>query len=160
MLSSDLTATGTDATAAPPPLIGALLRMPWERVRERMLSGLHERGYRDLIAAHLDVLQYPGPENMRPSELAARTGMTKQALNYLLGQMERLGYLTRTEDDEDGRFTRIHVTPRGVAAIKAIREIVLEVEAEWTQQLGPRRFAQLRELLSQLQLTAPTDAAS
>ena len=32
---------------------------------------------------------------MRPSELYARTGMTKQALNYLLGQMEALGYLTR-----------------------------------------------------------------
>jgi DNA-binding MarR family transcriptional regulator len=136
-------------------LIGALLRMPWETVRERMLSGLHERGYGDLVAAHLDVLQYPGPENVRPSELAARTGMTKQALNYLLGQMERLGYLTRTEDDEDRRFTRIHVTHRGAAAIKAIREIVLEVETEWTQQLGPRRFAQLRELLSQLHAGRP-----
>jgi DNA-binding MarR family transcriptional regulator len=159
MLSSDLTVPETRATVPPPPLIGALLRMPWERVRERMLSGLHERGYSDLVAAHLDVLQYPGPENMRPSELAARTGMTKQALNYLLGQMERLGYLTRTEDDEDRRFTRIHVTPRGTEAIKAIREIVLEVETEWTLQLGPRRFAQLRELLSQLQVTAPADAA-
>lgn len=160
MLSSDLTVPETDATLPPPPLIGALLRMPWEEVRARMLSGLHGRGYDDLVAAHLDVLQYPGPENMRPSELAARTGMTKQALNYLLGQMERLGYLTRSEEDEDRRFTRIHVTPRGAGAIKAIREIVLEVEAEWAQQLGPRRFAQLRELLSRLQVAAPADAAS
>jgi DNA-binding MarR family transcriptional regulator len=160
MLSSDLTAPETDTTVAPPPLIGALLRMPWETVRERMLSGLHERGYGDLVAAHLDVLQYPGPENMRPSELAARTGMTKQALNYLLGQMELLGYLTRTEEDEDRRFTRIHVTPRGAAAIKAIREIVLEVETEWARQLGPRRFALLRELLSQLRVTPPADTAS
>jgi DNA-binding MarR family transcriptional regulator len=160
MLSSDLTVSETDASAPPQPLIGALLRMPWETVRERMLTGLHERGYGDLVAAHLDVFQYPGPENMRPSELAARTGMTKQALNYLLGQMERLGYVTRTEEDADRRFTRIHVTPRGAAAIKAIREIVLEVETDWTQQLGPRRFAQLRELLSQLHVTAPGDAAS
>jgi DNA-binding MarR family transcriptional regulator len=160
MLSSDLTVPERNPTVAPPPLIGALLRMPWEEVRERMLSGLHERGYGDLVAAHLDVLQYPGPENMRPSELAASTGMTKQALNYLLGQMERLGYLTRTEEDEDRRFTRIHVTLRGAAAIKAIREIVLEVETEWAQQLGPRRFAQLREMLSQLQVTEPPDAMS
>jgi DNA-binding MarR family transcriptional regulator len=155
-----LTIRETDTAVPPPPLIGALLRMPWETVRERMLGGLHERGYGDLVAAHLDVLQYPGPENMRPSELAARTGMTKQALNYLLGQMERLGYLTRSEDDEDRRFTRIHLTARGAAAIKAIREIVLEVESEWTRQLGPRRFAQLRELLSQLQVSAPADPAS
>ena len=36
------------------------------------------------------------------------------------------------------------------AAGKAIREIVREVEVEWEQQLGPRKFAQLRDLLAQL----------
>jgi DNA-binding MarR family transcriptional regulator len=150
MLSSDLTVLGTDSTTPPPPLIGALLRMPFETVRERMLAGLHERGFSDLIAAHLDVLQYPGPENQRPSDLARQARMTKQALNYLLGQMERLGYLTRRLDPEDQRFKRVHLTARGQAAVRAIREIVLEVETEWDQQLGPRRFAQLRGLLEHL----------
>jgi DNA-binding MarR family transcriptional regulator len=132
-------------------LIGALLRIPFETVRDRMLTGLHARGYTDLVAAHLNVLQYPGPENLRPSELAARTRMTKQALNYLLGQLEQLGYLTRQVDDGDQRSRRIHLTPRGRAAIGAIREIVQDVEAEWARQLGPRRFAQLRDLLEELQ---------
>jgi DNA-binding MarR family transcriptional regulator len=157
MLSSDLTNSTTGALSAPPPLIGALLRVPWETVRERMLTGLHERGYDDLVAAHLDVLQYPGPDSARPSELAVRTGMTKQALNYLLGQMEALGYLTRSQDGEDRRSKRIHVTPRGAAAIAAIREIVGEVEAEWARQLGPRRFAQLRNLLMALYTNAAMD---
>ena len=67
-------------TAPHPPLIGALLRIPWEIVRERMLEGLHQRGFTDLIPADLTVLQYPGPDNLRPSELAARTRMSKQAL--------------------------------------------------------------------------------
>jgi DNA-binding MarR family transcriptional regulator len=139
-------------------LIGALLRMPFETVRDRMLAGLHERGYTDLIAAHLNVLQYPGPDNQRPSELAARTRMTKQALNYLLGQLEQLGYLNRHDDDTDQRSKRVHLTPRGRSAVKAIREIVREVEAEWERQLGPRKFAQLRDLLEQLQaISAPTD---
>lgn len=124
--------------------------MPWETVHERMLAGLHERGYADLIAAHLTVLQYPGPENMRPSDLATRTRMTKQALNYLLGQLEQLGYITREADSADQRFKRVRLTPRGWAAGAAMREIVLEVEAEWTQKLGPRRFAELRDLLTQL----------
>jgi DNA-binding MarR family transcriptional regulator len=149
----------TNSHGAPtplPPLIGALLRMPFEAVRDRMLAGLHERGYTDLIAAHLNVLQYPGPENQRPSELATQTRMTKQALNYLLGQLEQLGYLTRQDDDGDQRSKRIHLTPRGQEAIKAIREIVLEVEADWQEQLGRRQFAQLRDLLAQLHaITAP-----
>jgi DNA-binding MarR family transcriptional regulator len=115
-----------------------------------MLSGLHERGYTDLVAAHLDVFQYPGPHNQRPIELATQTRMTKQALNYLLGQLEQLGYLTREADESDQRSKRICLTPRGQAAIQAIREIVAEVESEWEQHLGPRKFAQLRDLLRQL----------
>jgi len=150
-LSSDFTQPDAEAaTSPPPPLIGALLRIPFETVRDRMLAGLHERGYTDLVAAHLDVFQYPGPENARPIELASQTRMSKQALNYLLGQLEQLGYLTRETDNSDQRSKRIRLTPRGHAAIKAIREIVQEVEAEWEQQLGPRKFAQLRDLLTQL----------
>jgi DNA-binding MarR family transcriptional regulator len=158
-LSSDFTQPGEEATDAPgPPLIGALLRIPFDTVRDRMLAGLHERGYTDLIPAHLDVFQYPGPENQRPIELAARTRMSKQALNYLLGQLEQLGYLTRETDPSDQRSKRIRATPRGRAAGKAIREIVEEVEAEWQRQLGPRKFAQLRDLLAQLYaITTATD---
>ena len=132
-----------------PPLIGALLRHPWETVNERMLAGLHERGYADLVPAHLSVMQYPGPEGMRPSGLAARTGMTRQALNYLLGQMEQRGYLERVPE-EDPRFKRIHLTSRGVAMGEAMREIVGEVEAGWVERLGAERYAVLRDLLTDL----------
>ena len=150
MLSSDFTHAPPRGPTRPPPLIGALLRVPFETVRERMLAGLHERGFRDLVAAHLDVFQYPGPDNQRPSELAKRARISKQALNYLLGQMEQLGYLERRQDAEDQRFKRVHLTKRGQAAVRAIREIVLEVEADWERELGARRFAQLRSLLEHL----------
>jgi DNA-binding MarR family transcriptional regulator len=154
-LSSAFTQSGT---STPPPLIGALLRVPFETVRDRMLAGLHKRGFTDLVAAHLDVFQYPGPENQRPLQLATQTRMTKQALNYLLGQLEQLGYLTREPDNDDQRSKRIRLTPKGHAAIKAIREIVQDVETEWEQQLGPRKFAQLRDLLTQLFVIAtPTN---
>jgi DNA-binding MarR family transcriptional regulator len=159
-LSNDFTQPGARATTVPPPpLIGALLRTPFETVRDRMLTGLHERGYTDLVAAHLDVFQYPGPENLRPIDLAAQTRMSKQALNYLLGQLEQLGYLTRDIDERDQRSKRIHGTPRGFAAGNAIREIVQELEAEWEQQLGPRDFSQLRDLLTKLYaITTPAAA--
>src|SRR3954454_6347838 len=84
-----------------PPLIGALLRMPWEEVQRRMLERLHERGFDDLDAAHLNVFQYPGPQGARPSDLADRLRITKQALNYLLGSLERLDYLERRPDPDD-----------------------------------------------------------
>jgi DNA-binding MarR family transcriptional regulator len=50
----------------------------------------------------------------------------------------------------DQRSERIRFTPHGHAAIEAIRELVQGVENEWEEQLGPRKFAQLRDLLTQL----------
>ncbi len=133
-----------------PPLIGALLRIPWESVRRRMLERLHERGFADLDIAHLNVLQFPGPQGMKPSELAARLHASKQSINHLLGQLERSGYLERRDDSEDLRSRRIHLTPRGRSAALTIREAVTGVERDWARRLGPKRFAQLRELLREL----------
>jgi DNA-binding MarR family transcriptional regulator len=99
-----------------PPLIGALLRMPWEAVQERMLERLHAHGFSDFDAAYLSVFQYPGPQGERPSELAARLRVSKQALNHLLGELEQRGYLSRGADPEDGRSKRIRLTPRGTKA--------------------------------------------
>jgi DNA-binding MarR family transcriptional regulator len=133
-----------------PPMIGALLRFPWEAVQEHMLERLHANGFADFDASYLIVVQYPGPQGERPSELAARLRMSKQALNHLLGQLERRGYLKREPDPEDKRSKRIALTPRGVKAATTIREAVAEMEDTWTEQLGPKRFNQLRTLLRDL----------
>ncbi len=133
-----------------PPLIGALLRIPWETVRRRMLERLHERGFDDLDAAHLSVFQFPGPQDAKPSELAARLRASKQSINHLLGQLERLGYLERRDDKDDMRSRRIHLTARGRAVVLTIREAVAGVERDWERRLGPKRLAQLRTLLREL----------
>jgi DNA-binding MarR family transcriptional regulator len=148
--SSSFTTSGSDEKPFGPPLIGALLRMPWDAVQQHMLDRLHEGGFGDFDAAYLNVFQYPGPQGARPSELAARLRISKQALNYLLGGLERLGYLERRADPDDRRSKRIALTPRGIAAVGVIREAVGEVETAWAQQLGAERFDELRNLLLEL----------
>ena len=137
-----------------PPLIGVLLRAPWEAVQSHMLRRLHENGCADFDAAYLPVFGYPGPQGARPSELAARLGISKQALNYLLGNLERAGYLERRPHPDDSRSRRIVLTARGLGAVKVIRDAVAELETSWTQLLGPRRFAQLRKMLQELDRSA------
>src|SRR3954469_16610756 len=153
--SSDFTDLIAGGLPAGPPMIGALLRVPLEQVQRRMLERLHEHGFDDLDAAHLPVFQYPGPQGARPSELAARLRMSKQALNYLLGALERLGYLERQAHPDDQRSRRIHLTARGVATIAVIRDAVAEVEAAWTARLGQERFDALRSALLDLNAPAP-----
>lgn len=133
-----------------PPLLGALLRMPVDVIRERMLTALHQRGYDDIVPAHLIVLRFPGPDGRRPSEIAAGSGMSKQALNYLLGQLETLGYLERVPDPDDHRSKRVQLTRRGHGAMRTMRTAVAEIEREWEAALGTEDVDQLRAILTRL----------
>jgi DNA-binding MarR family transcriptional regulator len=133
-----------------PPLLGALLRMPLDVILGRIIGGLHEHGFTDLVPAHLAVLRYPGPNGQRPVDLAAQANMSKQAMNYLLGQLEMLGYLQRRDDPEDQRHKRVFMTERGEATRQVIRDAVREVEAEWAGELGAKDLEQLRALLIRL----------
>src|ERR1700741_4362349 len=70
------------------PYVGALLRRAAQSVRERLLVSLAEHGFGDINQTHLSVFQYPPPEGVRATHLAHRASMTKQAMNYLLQQVE------------------------------------------------------------------------
>jgi DNA-binding MarR family transcriptional regulator len=115
-----------------------------------MLERLHANGFADFDASYLIVFQYPGPPGQRPSELAARLRISKQALNHLLGQLERRGYVKRQAGDGDKRSKHITLTRRGLKAGTTMREAVAELEEGWARQLGPKRFDQLRKLLHDL----------
>ena len=76
---------------------------------------------------------------------------------YLVGELERRGYLERRPDPEDGRARLIHVTDRGEQAIRAIRGAVKRVERDWQRALGAARFAELRNTLVELSARGEPD---
>jgi len=119
-------------------------------VMRRMLAALREHGFADLNGPHLTVLLWPGPDGMRPTDLASRMRVTKQALNYLLRDLERLGYLELQPDPADRRARLIHLTDRGRSLVPVLRGAVAAAEGEWANALGPERFSTLLELLVEL----------
>jgi DNA-binding MarR family transcriptional regulator len=136
------------------------MRLPWDAVASHLLRALHENGFDDIDGSYISVLVGPGPEGLRPSELAIRTRMTKQALNKLLGNLERNGYIERRPDPDHRRVRRIALTDRGRALIPVIRGVVAETEHEWAAALGKDRFAQLRELLIELNEIVAREASA
>jgi DNA-binding MarR family transcriptional regulator len=126
------------------------MRLPWESVMRRMLAALRENGFTDLNGPHLTVLLWPGPDGMRPTDLASRMRVTKQALNYLLRDLERLGYLELQPDPADRRARLIRLTDRGRSLVPVLRGAVAEAEGEWAKALGPGRFSTLLDLLVEL----------
>jgi DNA-binding MarR family transcriptional regulator len=115
-----------------------------------MLEGVAAAGFDDIGAAHFNILQHPTPEGLRPSEVAGRALMTKQAANRLIRHLELRGYLTLEPDPSDQRARLLRLTERGWALIGTIRDVVEDVEAEWSRRLGRRRFETLRSLLREL----------
>jgi DNA-binding MarR family transcriptional regulator len=131
-------------------LIGALLRVPAQAIHRRIIHELNAAGFKELRLPHMAVLQFPGPDGVRPSTLAERAGMSKQAMNQLLRSLEDLGYLVRSDARDEGRARIIRFTKRGRAAYSKIHDILRDIEREWSAELGSSRLAQLKELLCQV----------
>jgi DNA-binding MarR family transcriptional regulator len=128
-------------------LIGALLRVPAQAVQRRIIKELNAAGFEELSLPHMAVLQFPGPDGVRPGMLAERAGMSKQAMNQLLRSLEALGYIVRSDAPDEGRARIIRFTKRGRAAYSKIYDILGDIEREWCAELGRKRFVQLKELL-------------
>jgi DNA-binding MarR family transcriptional regulator len=128
-------------------LIGALLRVPAQAIHRRIIDELNAAGFEKLRLPHMAVLQFPGPDGVRPGVLAERAGMSKQAMNQLLGSLEAIGYLVRSDAPDEGRARIVRLTKRGRALYAEILEILRDIEREWSAELGPEHFAQLKALL-------------
>ncbi len=132
------------------PHVGARLRMVSQWVRDQVYEGIVGAGYRDLGSAHVWVFRYPGPEGMRPSELAAGLQISRQAVNDLMGDLELRGYLVREPDPSDGRARVVRLTAKGRRLEKAFSDEARRAELRIAELLGPRRFSLLSSMLGEL----------
>ena len=148
--------SATAALLQDAPYVGALLRMAYQVTRQRAFKLLEERGFTNLNQALLNVFIFPPPDGVRPSDLAKRTRMTKQAMNYLLSQLESLGYMER-HGDENGARRSVYMTRRGWLVFDAIWTAQRQVEGEWAALLGKRRFDEFMSVLRQLSVTERKD---
>lgn len=126
------------------------MRDPALTINELVSEGLADRGFTDLRPAHAAIGQHIADHGSRVTELAQRAQVTKPTVVYLVNDLERLGYVERRPDPEDGRAKLVCLTERGAQAQQAAREIVAEIEQDWSSLLGRRDFATLRELLQRL----------
>jgi DNA-binding MarR family transcriptional regulator len=131
------------------PYIDALLRLAHQEAISRLLKALADRGLGDINQAYFGLFQYPPIDGMRPIDLAKRLGMSKQALNHLLGQLEKLGYLQRRHEQPNGHAA-VYLTERGWLVVESNIATMRQLEADWQRKLGKERFADLKAALKEL----------
>jgi DNA-binding MarR family transcriptional regulator len=133
-----------------PVQIGRLLRLALDDVRRRIHSGVVAAGFEDVRAPHTTLFRWPGPDGRHPTEVAADVGISKQRVNDLLRDLERLGYLELQPDVSDSRAKIIRLTPRGKRLHQVAVGVHAALEDDWAAAIGRSRFEDLRAALRQL----------
>ncbi|MBI3707312.1 MAG: winged helix DNA-binding protein [Proteobacteria bacterium] len=86
---------------------------------------------------------------MRPSALARQVNMSRQATNYMIVQLEEMGYLTRRAGPDGGRRL-VYLTERGRRLGETIFAALRRLQLEWADRVGHRRFAAFIAVLREL----------
>ncbi len=130
--------------------IVALLGSVKEDLVEEMYRRLIAAGYPGLRPSHGCILRYLEVDGSPLSELAEKSGMSKQAFGEHVANVEALGYIERVPDPRDGRAKLIVPTARGREMLLLGREIFAELECEWADAVGEDRVIALRETLEEI----------
>jgi DNA-binding MarR family transcriptional regulator len=130
--------------------IGALLRLPYEVLAERLYGGLAEAGFPDIRRAHSAVFRHIAPSGSRLTELAERAGMTKQSMAYLLETLVAGGYATSLADPQDGRARIVRLTAKGRRVQQELLRRGAAAEEECARAMGTEDYERLRDLLGRL----------
>jgi DNA-binding MarR family transcriptional regulator len=133
-----------------PENLAILLREPFRAGTEVLHRRFAERGHPEIRPPHGNVMQFLDDAGTRVSVLAERAQITKQSMAELVAHLERLGYVERVPDPSDRRAKLVRATPRGRQLYAIARDVVAEIEADWTKRLGKTKMRQLRELLEEL----------
>jgi DNA-binding MarR family transcriptional regulator len=127
-------------------------------VKEDLVAQMRERlwaaGHTGVRAAHGHVFRQLRGGPARLTDMADGAGMTKQSFAEHVIHLERLGYVERVPDPEDGRAKLVVPTARGQEAMAIAQQAFADLEDEWGDALGAERVAQLRSTLADLHARA------
>jgi len=128
----------------------ALLRVAYSEIATEIGSAVREVAP-DQRPAHGSVMeQLDFEDGMRLTDLAHGAGHTLQYAGELVDQLEELGYVERRPDPNDRRAKRIFRTQKAKKVSQAAIDAARRSEERIREQLGARRYDQLREDLARI----------
>ena len=115
-----------------------------------MMAKLASCGFTDVTPAFSSLMPLLDATGARPSTLAQRAGITKQAISQLVRELETRGYVEQIPDATDTRAKIVRLTKRGLALHAASAEVRLELQSVALAKLGKARVSRLRRDLVEL----------
>jgi len=127
--------------------VPALVQLLARSGAERLRADFADQGMGGLRPLHALLLIPLLGGGRHASDLAETLGVSRQAVAQVVTRLEGDGYLTRIADPGDARARLICLTPRGRAALRAMRSSAGAIEDEWRERLGAERLAGFRDTL-------------
>jgi DNA-binding MarR family transcriptional regulator len=115
-----------------------------------MMVRVSARGFDGLTPAFASLIPLLDATGARPTVLAQRSGVSKQAMSQLMHEVEMRGYVEQVADPTDTRAKIVRLTKRGVALRAACLEARDELQALAVETLGKIKLARLQRDLTQL----------
>ena len=117
-----------------------------------------EKGLKGLRPAHTRLLPHIDLDGTRLTDLAERTGISKQAVGQLVEDLESMGLLKRVADPGDGRARLVTFTDSGKKGLLGGLALLSNLEEELSEKIGKKRIKELRETLTSIvEALTPTD---
>jgi DNA-binding MarR family transcriptional regulator len=117
--------------------LGFLLANVSRRFNAQLVARFAGAGFPEVRASYGAVLMpLFQQDDLRVGELAARAGLSKQALTGLLRDCESAGLVERRRDPDDGRAFRVRLTQRGRRFQGVAERMLGELDAEVVARLG------------------------
>jgi DNA-binding MarR family transcriptional regulator len=115
-----------------------------------MMAKVAGCGFNGMTPAFASLMPLLDATGARPTTLAQRAGITKQAISQLVRELEARGYVEQVPDSTDTRAKIVRLTKRGVALHAASAEVRLEMQSVALAKLGKSRVSRLRRDLIEL----------
>ena len=129
-----------------PPALGRAVRA----MSTTMMTKVAGRGFNGMTPAFASLMPLLDATGARPTTLAQRAGITKQAISQLVRELEARGYVEQVPDSTDTRAKIVRLTKRGVALHAAAAEVKQELQSIAIAKLGKSRVSRLRRDLVEL----------
>ena len=124
-----------------------LLVLADRHVAAALQEHLVAAGFHDHRLVHHTVMAHVTHEGIRLTDLAARAGVTKQAMSELVTDLVKLGYLQTKPDPADGRAKLITFADRGRRAVEAAMKVFATIDKLLEAKLSPQGLRRLRRSL-------------
>lgn len=131
--------------------IGSLLKKIYRVYSVELIKELQSSGFNDLRPSFLEILMYLSENDVPSIKMIGKScGLKKQTMTSHLNELEKRGYIKRTNSDQDKREQLVHLTDYGEKFKLNLLQVTNDLERQYTAKIGEVELDRVELMLDTL----------